>query len=71
MLPERFNVRLNGEVPMLARMPNTTEPDAAWSSINRVRVSEGLDPYQAPSGKRQFIAAVALILSSLLLTLIL
>ena len=56
---------------MLARMPNTTEPDAAWSSINRVRVSEGLDPYQAPSGKRQFIAAVALILSSLLLTLIL
>jgi hypothetical protein len=68
MLPGRFNVRLNGEVPVLARVPNTTEPE---SSINRVRVSEGLDPYQAPSGKRQFIAAVALILSSLLLTLIL
>jgi len=56
---------------MFARMPKTTEPDAAWSSINRFRDSEGLDPYQAPSGKRQFIAALALILSSLLLTLIL
>jgi hypothetical protein len=54
---------------MFDRMPNTTEPDAAWSSINSVRVSEGLDPYRAPSGKDQFIAAVALILISLLLTL--
>ena len=56
---------------MLARMPNTSEPDAAWNSINRVRVSEGLDPYQAPSGKHQFLAAVALIVISLFLTLML
>jgi hypothetical protein len=54
---------------MFDRMPNTTEPDAAWSSINSVRVSEGLDPYRAPSGKDQFIAAVALVLISLLLAL--
>jgi hypothetical protein len=56
---------------MFDRIPNTTEPDAAWSSINSVRVSEGLDAYQAPSGKHQLIAAVALILSSLLVTLML
>ena len=56
---------------MFARMPRTTEPDAAWSSINRFRDFEGLDPYQAPSGKHQFLAAVALIVISLFLTLML
>ena len=52
-------------------MGGSTEPDAAWSSINRFRDSEGLDPYQAPSGKHQFLAAVALIVISLFLTLML
>ena len=56
---------------MFARMPKITERDAAWSSINRFRDSEGLDPYQAPSGKHQFLAAVALIVISLFLTLML
>jgi hypothetical protein len=56
---------------MLRRALNARDPDAVWSSINRVRVSEGLDQYRAPSGKQQFIAAMALFLSSLLLVLIL
>jgi hypothetical protein len=56
---------------MFSRAQNARDPDAVWSSINRARVSEGLDQYQAPSGKYQFIAAVALALSSLLLVLFL
>jgi hypothetical protein len=56
---------------MVPRALNARDPDAVWSSINRVRVSKGLDQYRAPPGKHQFIAAVALILSSLLLVLFL
>jgi len=62
---------LNREVPMFPRAQNARDSDTAWSSINRVRVSEGLDRYQAPSGKHQFIAAVALILISSMLVLFL
>ena len=56
---------------MFPRALNTGDPDAVWSSINRVRVSKGLDQYRAPPGKHQFIAAVALILTSFLLVLFL
>jgi hypothetical protein len=56
---------------MFPRTLNARDPDAAWSSINRVRASEGLDQYRAPPGKHQFIAAVVLILTSLLLVLLL
>ena len=56
---------------MFPRAQNARDPDSEWSSINRVRVSEGLDQYRAPSGKHQFMAAVALLLSSLLLVLFL
>ena len=59
------------EVPMFPRMQNAGDSDAAWSSINRVRLAEGLEQYRAPSGKHQFIAAMALALSSLLLVLFL
>jgi hypothetical protein len=55
---------------MFSRAQNARS-ETAWSSINRVRVSEGLDQYQAPSGKHQLMAAVALILISLLLVLFL
>jgi hypothetical protein len=45
------------------------DPDAALSSDNRVRVSEGLEPYRAPSGWSQFVSAIvlALVVSILLL----
>ena len=52
---------------MFLRAQNARDRNAAWSSINRVRVSEGREQYQAPSDNHQFIAAVVLILASLLL----
>ena len=56
---------------MFFRAQYARDPDTEWSSINRVRVSEGLDQYRAPSGRHQFMAAVALILISLSLVLFL
>ena len=71
MLSQRRRPHLNREVAVFPRAQNARDPDAAWSSINRVRVSERLDQYQAPSDKHQFIAAVVLILITLLLVLFL
>jgi hypothetical protein len=59
------------EVPMFPRMQNAGDSDAAWSSINRVRLAEGLEQYRAPSGKKKIIAAISMDLSSLLKVLIL
>src|ERR1041385_7478930 len=55
-------VATHKEASMFSRAQVANDPDITWNSINRVRVSEGLDEYRAPSGQHQFIAAVLLIL---------
>jgi hypothetical protein len=45
-------------------------PDAALDSFNSVRIAEGLEPYQAPSGRSQLVSAAVLVLLVTVLVLI-